>query len=59
MLRTKNRGRPRKKVCKVKKNISLDPTILKQAKKFFKKQGRSFSSGVEEFLKNIMEKSRV
>lgn len=38
--------------------LSIEEEVIKQAKKYAKKEGRSLSSIVEEYLKSISDKRR-
>lgn len=52
-MRIKTVGRPKKEIKKTRLNISIDPAILEQAKKFFGK--RKLSQKIENFLKSNLK----
>jgi len=49
------RGAPRKKITKVRQNISITPAILKAAQKLAFNEGLSLSSWLEQLVRGKIE----
>ena len=52
-----SRGAPKKKVTKIRTNISIDPAILKRGQKMAFDDGRSFSTWLEKMVRAKLEEA--
>ena len=48
-------GAPKKKVTKVRTNISIDPAVLKRGQRMAFEDGRSFSTWLEQMVRAKLE----
>jgi len=51
----KKRGRPTKKVTRIRQNISVSPDIIKKAKKLAFAEGLSLSTWIEQMVRGRIE----